>query len=197
MDRSDLARSAALGIVAFAATILVLGGLLAIVGRQPGDAGSSASPTSAAGATASPPSPWAPSPTPTRTPIPDATLVGAGDIAGCDWETDEATAALLDDLEGTIFTAGDNVYPQGTDETYAACFDPSWGRHLDRIRPAIGNHDTDTGSSRAYLDYFGAAAVNEDGDPWYAYDLAAWRIIVLDSDRCEDGGCAPDTPQGR
>jgi 3',5'-cyclic AMP phosphodiesterase CpdA len=124
-------------------------------------------------------------------------LIGAGDIAGCDWDTDEATARLLDDLEGTIFTAGDNVYPEGTDETYDACFDPTWGRHLDRIRPTPGNHDTPTGSQEAYLEYFGAAAVNEDGDPWYAYDLGTWRIIVLDSDCGAVGGCDPDSDQGR
>jgi hypothetical protein len=124
-------------------------------------------------------------------------LVGAGDIAGCDWDTDEATARLLDGIEGTVFTAGDNVYPDGTDATYADCFDPTWGRHLDRLRPAPGNHDWQSGSLQAYLDYFGAAAVNEDRDPWYAYDLGTWRIIVLDSDCDATGGCDADSDQGR
>ena len=208
MDRSELGRTVALGIVAFVATILVLGGLAAVVTRAPASSGSTgpsasdvaASTTAATGSSGASRSPTptpTPTPSPTPTPAPDASLVGAGDIAGCDWETDEATAALLDDVDGTIFTAGDNVYPEGSEATYAECFDPSWGRHLDRIRPAIGNHDTQSGSSTAYFDYFGAAAVNEDGDPWYAYDLGAWRIIVLDSDRCEDGDCDADSPQGR
>ena len=65
-----------------------------------------------------------------------------------------------------------------------------------RIRPAPGNHDGATGSQGAYLDYFGAAAVNEDGDPWYAYDLGTWRIIVLDSDCAAAGGCGPDSRPG-
>jgi acid phosphatase type 7 len=39
-------------------------------------------------------------------------LTGAGDIAWCHWDRgDVATAKLLDTLPGTVFTAGDNVYP--------------------------------------------------------------------------------------
>src|SRR5688572_33478459 len=33
-------------------------------------------------------------------------LVGAGDIASCDYTTDTATAKLLDNISGTVFTAG-------------------------------------------------------------------------------------------
>lgn len=207
MDRSALARSLSVLVVVFVATLLVLGGILALsrgTTRPAGDAGASASGVaspSAAPSAAAPTSSTSPTPSPTATPsptpIPDAVLVGAGDIAGCDWDSDEATAALLDDLDGTIFTAGDNVYPEGRPSTFADCFDPTWGRHLERIRPAPGNHDWRSGSLDAYLDYFGPAAVNDDGDPWYAYDLGAWRIIVLDSD-CDDvGGCDADSPQGR
>lgn len=46
-------------------------------------------------------------------PVPSPTpeiLVGAGDIAVGDSPYDEATALLLDDIPGTVFTAGDNVY---------------------------------------------------------------------------------------
>ncbi len=37
-------------------------------------------------------------------------LVGAGDIATCTSNNDEATAALLDTISGVVFTAGDNAY---------------------------------------------------------------------------------------
>jgi hypothetical protein len=220
MDRSDAGRTVALGVVAFAATLLVLAGLTAVVGRgAPG--GASASPSGVAASpspaptgdarTAGPSASTAPasasgppgssSAPPAITPSPsgagDAVLVGAGDIAGCDWETDEATATLLDDLDGTIFTTGDNVYPFGTAASYRECFEPAWGRHLERIRPAAGNHDWETGTLEAYLDYFGAAAVNDAGDPWYAYDLGTWRVIVLDSDCAAVDGCGPDSAQGR
>ena len=42
-------------------------------------------------------------------------LVGAGDIANCDrLANSEATAKLLDGIEGTVFTAGDNAYRDGS-----------------------------------------------------------------------------------
>jgi acid phosphatase type 7 len=40
------------------------------------------------------------------------TLVGAGDIAGCDFKADRKTARLLGRIQGTVFTLGDNVYPE-------------------------------------------------------------------------------------
>jgi acid phosphatase type 7 len=42
------------------------------------------------------------------------TLVGAGDIASCNYDRDEATAKVLANVSGTVFTLGDNVYPTGT-----------------------------------------------------------------------------------
>jgi acid phosphatase type 7 len=39
----------------------------------------------------------------------EVNLVGAGDIAWCSNNGDEATAKLLDTLPGRIFTAGDNA----------------------------------------------------------------------------------------
>src|SRR2546425_1251838 len=40
-----------------------------------------------------------------------AVLVGAGDIASCPGAGPAATAALLDGIPGTVFTLGDNAYP--------------------------------------------------------------------------------------
>ncbi len=45
---------------------------------------------------------------------PDPVFVGAGDIADCGRTQDEATGALIDGIQGNIWTAGDNVYPNGT-----------------------------------------------------------------------------------
>ncbi len=70
-----------------------------------------------------------------------AILVGTGDIASCSSTGDEATAKLLDRIPGTVFTAGDNAYEDGTAREFAECYDPSWGRHKERTRPAAGNHD--------------------------------------------------------
>jgi hypothetical protein len=204
MDRWTAGRQVLLGAVAFVATLLVLVGLSGVVGRAPGASptapaiGPSASaPAGSAPAGASNGPSVAPSPTALTGPTGDPILIGAGDIADCESDGDEATAALLDGLPGTVFTAGDNVYPSGTIESFEACYTPSWGRHLARTRPAPGNHDRPGESLDGYVAYYGAAGTGPDGEPWYAYDLGTWHIIVLDSNCTDVGGCDPDSPQGR
>ncbi|HEX6270924.1 MAG TPA: metallophosphoesterase [Anaerolineales bacterium] len=124
--------------------------------------------------------------TPTQ-PTDDPVLVGAGDIAHCSSQGDEATADLLDNIPGTVFTTGDNVYRSGTVAEFANCYDPSWGRHKERTYPSPGNHDYGTGDGAGYYDYFGSAA----GDPtkgYYSYNLGTWHIIVLNSNIPVDAG---------
>jgi PKD repeat protein len=104
------------------------------------------------------------------------TLVGAGNIARCDKQFDEETAALLDGIPGVVFTTGDNVY--GAD--FTNCYAPSWGRHLARTRPSPGDTDYPAGSATNYFAYYAAAA----GDPaqgYYSYDLGGWHVVVLNS----------------
>ena len=123
-------------------------------------------------------------------------LVGAGDIASCSSDGDEATATLLDTIDGTVFTLGDHAYEAGTPIEFAACYEPTWGRHKSRTRPSPGNHDYLTPSASGYFDYFGPAA----GDPdrgYYSYGLGAWHIIVLNSNCSDVGGCGPGSPQER
>jgi len=109
-------------------------------------------------------------------------LVGAGDIASCSGVTNsgEATAKLLDGISGTVFTAGDNAYNNGSAPEYASCYGPSWGRHKSRTHPAIGNHEYNTTAASGYFGYFGSAA-GAGGKAYYSYDLGAWHVIVLDS----------------
>src|SRR5215472_17996621 len=67
----------------------------------------------------------------------DAVLVGAADIASCDdLAGAQATAKLIDNIPGTVFAAGDLAYPDGSDEQFAKCYRPTWGRFKDRTRPA-------------------------------------------------------------
>ncbi len=121
-------------------------------------------------------------PTSTMTPLPDGDpiLVGAGDIADCKSNGDEATANLLDGIPGTVFTTGDNAYPDGTAGEFSDCYDASWGRHKDRTYPSPGNHDYHTDDAAGYFAYFGARA-GEPGKGYYSYDLGTWHIIVLNS----------------
>ena len=124
----------------------------------------------------------------------DPVLVGAGDIAVCTGTGDEETAALVDAIPGTVFTTGDNVYPDGTAQQFADCYEPSWGRHRDRTMPAVGNHEYHTSGASGYFGYFGAAA----GDPakgYYSYDVGSWHIVVLNSNCASVGGCGVGSPQ--
>jgi hypothetical protein len=109
-----------------------------------------------------------------------ANLVGAGDIGRCSTGNPRATADLLDSIPGHVFTAGDNVYEDGTAAEWANCYDPTWGRHKARTRPSIGNHDTYTDSGTAYYDYWGPAA-GERGRGYYSYNIGPWHVVVINS----------------
>ena len=114
-------------------------------------------------------------------PPPDPVLVGVGDIATCDHDDDEQTAALIAGLEGIVFTLGDNAYDRGSSAEFRDCYDPSWGRVKDRTEfPVAGNHDWDTRNAAGYREYFGERATPH-GVTWYSRDVGAWHVIVLDA----------------
>ena len=119
-------------------------------------------------------------------------LVGAGDIAECESDADEATARLVDSLVRDtlpviVFTAGDNAYDDGTSAQYSHCYHPSWGRHRSRTKPVAGNHEYDTQGAAGYFGYFGPAA----GSPfrgYYSFDSGDWHVIVLNSNVAMEAG---------
>ncbi|HEV7862039.1 MAG TPA: DNRLRE domain-containing protein, partial [Acidimicrobiia bacterium] len=131
---------------------------------------------------------------PPGVPVDDPVLVGAGGIASCDTPGDEATAALLDEIPGTVFTAGDNAYEHGTAAQFAQCYDKTWGRFKARTHPAPGNHDYSTAAGNPYYSYFGTAA-GSAGQGWYSYDLGAWHVVVLNSNCPGSMGCAAGSAQ--
>jgi hypothetical protein len=106
----------------------------------------------------------------------EVVLVGAGDISSCDNDNDEATAKLVDEIPGTVFVLGDNVYLDGTAEEFATCYHPTWGRHKERTMPVPGNHEYFTVGAAGYFQYF------DDIPSYYAYDLGPWRIYALNSE---------------
>jgi hypothetical protein len=131
-------------------------------------------------------------------------LVGAGDIAECYQGTTpppfnpttdakhsaaEQTARLLDRIPGTVIAVGDNAYQFGSTFDYEACYDPTWGRHFERTRPAAGNHEYMTPGALGYFAYFGERAVpppdpsdpNPPGNGYYSYNVGSWHVIVLNS----------------
>jgi acid phosphatase type 7 len=127
-----------------------------------------------------------------------ATLVGAGDIAGCSQTSDSATARLLGRIGGTVFTLGDNVQGRGEWSEFKNCYDPTWGKYKNRTRSTAGNHEYATEGARPYFNYFGWRA-GSPGRGYYAYQRGSWHIVALNSncDRDRVGGCGRRSPQGR
>lgn len=134
----------------------------------------------------------------------DPVLVGAGDIASCAQDDDEKTAALLDQIvattvesgaEAVVFTAGDNAYESGTLAEYEQCYGPTWGRHKERTKPVLGNHEYELGTADGSFQYFGAAL----GDPtegYYSFDVGRWHVVVLNTgDHCDIVECAAGSAQ--
>ena len=107
-------------------------------------------------------------------------LAGAGDIAMCGSSGPEATAKLLDGIEGIVFTAGDNAYFHGTVQEFRDCYDPTWGRHKTRTRPAAGNHDYESAGAAPYFAYFGTRA-GPSALGYYSFEAGIWHVVSLNT----------------
>ena len=126
-------------------------------------------------------------------------LLAVGDTAACDTEVDDKVAEFMGKRSAKIALLGDTVYETGTPEEYRDCFDPIYGSMLDRIYPAIGNHEykyeNASGQNGAgYFDYFGDRAGTAFRG-WYSFNLGDyWRVIVLNSN-CSYVRCDSDSRQ--
>lgn len=108
------------------------------------------------------------------------TVLAAGDIAWCGVPGAELTAKILDRVPGLVLALGDLAYFTGSFEDFARCYEPTWGRHRSRTRPAPGNHDYDTPGAAGYFAYFDALA-GPPGDGYYAFSSGGWHILSLNS----------------
>ena len=124
-----------------------------------------------------------------------AEVVAAGDIASCRTEADEATAQLVEGIDGTVLALGDNAYPRGSAANFEECYEPSWGRFKGRTKPVPGNHEYYTQGARDYFEYFGQAA-GEPEEGYYSYELGSWHVVALNSN-CEEVRCGPGSSQTR
>ncbi|GAB1645776.1 metallophosphoesterase family protein [Krasilnikovia sp. MM14-A1259] len=126
-----------------------------------------------------------------------AVLIGAGDIATCEGSADDRTAALVAAQPGTVFTLGDNAYPDGTAADFQRCYGPGWGRFRGRTRPAPGNHEYHVAGAAPYFAYFGRAA-GPRGRGYYSYNVGGWHVVVLNTNcGAVAGGCRTGSPQQR
>jgi hypothetical protein len=116
----------------------------------------------------------------------DPVIIAAGDIADpSDIHGAQATAALVDRLDGVVAVIGDAVHRDGSVDDFLDHYAPAWGRHRWRTRPAVGNHEYTVPHAGGYFAYFCAAA----GEPfrgWYSYDVGRWHVVVLVSECAED-----------
>jgi len=128
--------------------------------------------------------------TPTSTPV---TLAAVGDIAICGQEGDDQTAALIADWNADIIIAGDANNEDGTLWQYQNCFEPSWGKYIDRIHTVAGNHDYYSDPINNYYTYFGDRA-GEAGKGYYSFDLGTWHVVGLNSN-CGFVPCGPSSEQ--
>lgn len=109
-----------------------------------------------------------------------------------DGDAGEASAALVDRIVAAspdrLLYLGD-VYERGTPGDFQENFAPTWGRLSDRTAPTPGNHDWPrhlTGYDPYWQGLTGAPT-----PPWYAFELAGWEILSLNS----EADHAPGSPQ--
>ena len=119
-------------------------------------------------------------------------VTAVADVASCTSSGDEATSAIVDTLPGLILMAGDIAYESGTAEQFSSCYQPSWGRHRERTRPAPGNHEYETEGAAPYYAYFGANA-GPAGRGYYSFNHGAWHIVSLNSNIDVSAGSPQET----
>lgn len=135
-------------------------------------------------------------------------IAAVGDIACKDPPKNNPKVCRYDDVAATIergdydafLVLGDVQYEYGRYEDFVENYDVYFHDLLPITYPAPGNHDYGTADAAGYFRYFGDIA----GDPrgYYSFDLGAWHIISLNSQKCpapyknyDVVVCAPGDPQ--
>lgn len=82
-----------------------------------------------------------------------------------------------------------DVYPKGTAADFAERYEPTYGRLAAITAPTIGNHEAD---NREFgYDPYWRAVHGRTPPSYYAFRMAGWQIISLDSEIDH----SPDSPQ--
>jgi hypothetical protein len=131
-------------------------------------------------------------------------VAAAGDIAcpppGSGCEQAATSDAVLASNPAAILLLGDNQYETGTLDAYRAVYDPTWGRFKAITYPVPGNHEYGTAGATGYFDYFNGPGnatgpAGERGKGWYGVSLGGWRLLALNSNCADVGGCGPGSAQ--
>src|SRR2546430_9298012 len=120
-------------------------------------------------------------------------LVGAGDIATCGNNNDEATAKILDTIPGMVMTLGDEA-ADGSATTFNNCYNPTWGRHKARTQPTPGDKEYLSAGAAGDFGYFGAVA-GGPAERHYHLQVCSWAHLVVHRDH-HPGATHPRFPPG-
>ncbi len=104
-----------------------------------------------------------------------------GDTGWCGSPALAPIARLFDRFDGDIILAGDLAYPNGSQDDFRNCFEPSFGRFKSRMRATPGNHEyLASASAEPYFTYFGdRSGPNRLG--FYSFRAAEWTVLMLNS----------------
>jgi hypothetical protein len=84
-----------------------------------------------------------------------------------------------------------DVYPKGTAADFAERYEPTYGRLATITAPTIGNHEAD--NREIGYDPYWRAIHGRTPPSYYAFRIAGWKILSLDSEIDH----SPDSPQLR
>lgn len=112
----------------------------------------------------------------------------------------ETSQLAVDMNPDAVIVTGDVQYEQGAYSDFQNFYHPSWGRLKDITYPVVGNHEYLTSGASGYFDYFNGIGMQTGraGDRskgYYAIDVGAWRIYVLNTNCSQAGGCGAGSPQ--
>jgi acid phosphatase type 7 len=106
-----------------------------------------------------------------------------------------ATSDLVPAAAKKILLLGDNQYSRGELTSYQGSFDQTWGRHMSRLVPVLGNHEYQTKAATGYFTYFGEKA----GDPakgYYSTNVGSWHVLAINTnDNCRRIPCDEGSEQ--
>jgi acid phosphatase type 7 len=104
-----------------------------------------------------------------------------GDTGWCGSPAMAPIARLFDRFDGDIILAGDLAYPNGSQDDFRNCFEPSFGRFKSRMRASPGNHEyMASASAEPYFTYFGDRS-GPSRLGFYSFRAAEWTVLMLNS----------------
>jgi hypothetical protein len=98
---------------------------------------------------------------------------------------------------GGFFTLGDAQYEDGSYRAFRDEFDPAFRSVRPVTKAVAGNHEYVTDHASGHFRYWGRRAGTR-ARPWRTFTpVHGWRVVLLDSNCHQVGGCGRKSAQGR